>query len=129
MMKSIIRIFAIILNFGIIVLILGLVLHKSLELDNINTYIFIILALVTPLINISGLLGKPAFIKPLMALVVNTVVLAIYSFIILLVMIWPMGSKPRGAELVYVSSLYAALLITELALIIRKRDAGKEVKR
>lgn len=106
---------AIILNFGIIVFILGLALNQSLELDNINLYVFIIVAMLTPLVNISGLRGKPAFIKPVIALVVNTLVLVIFSLIILLVIIWPMGSKPHGMEIVYIFSLYSALLVTELA--------------
>ena len=119
MIKSIIRIIAIILNFGIIAFILGMAFYESMELDNINSYILIAIAMVTPLVNISGLFGKPAFVKPVLALGVNTLVLVIYSFIILLVMIWPMGSKPRGAELVYIFSLYSVLLFTETAHILR----------
>ena len=119
MVKSKIRIVAIILNLGIIAFILGMAFHESLEFDNINSYVFITVAMVTPLVNISGLLGKPDSIKPMIALVVNTLVLAIFSLIILLVMIWPMGSKPRGAELVYIFSLYSALLFSELAHILR----------
>ena len=123
MIKSIIRIVTIITNIGIIAFILGMALHESLEFDNINSWVFITAAMVTPLVNISGLLGKPEFMKPLIALIVNTLVLSIFSFIILLVMIWPMGSKPHGAELVYIFSLYSALLLTELAHIleIKKR--------
>ena len=121
MVKSIIHIVAIILNFGIIAFILGMASHESLEFDNINPYVFIAVAMVTPLLNISGLLGKPDFMKPLIALAVNTLVLAIFSFIILLVMIWPMGSKPRGAELVYIFSLYSALLFTELSHILKMK--------
>ncbi|MFC1884687.1 hypothetical protein ACFL2O_07945 [Thermodesulfobacteriota bacterium] len=119
MVKSIIRIVAIILNFGITAFILGLALRESLEFDNINSYVFIAVAMVTPLVNISALLGKPAFIKPLIALLVNTLVLTIFSFIILLVMIWPMGSKPHGMEIVYIFSLYSALLFTELSHILK----------
>jgi hypothetical protein len=123
MVKSITGIVTIILNIGIIAFILGMALHESLEFDNINSWVFIAVAMVTPLVNISGLLGKPKFMKPLVALIVNTLVLAIFSFIILLVIIWPMGSKPHGAELVYIFSLYTALLFTELSYIleIKKR--------
>ena len=116
---SIFRIVAIILNIGIIAFILGMALHENLEFDNINSWAFITVAMVTPLVNISGLLGKPEFMKPLIALIVNTLVLAIFSFIILLVMIWPMGSKPHGSELVYIFSLYSALLFTELSHIFK----------
>jgi hypothetical protein len=123
MVTSIIRIVSIILNIGIIAFILGLAFRGNLEFDNIHSWVFITAAMATPLINISGLLRKPKVIKPLTALIVNTLVLSIFSFIILFVMIWPMGSKPRGAELVYIVSLYSALLFTELSymLEIKKR--------
>lgn len=117
--KSIIRTIAIILNFGIIFFILGFAVRQRLEFDTINSYVFIAVALVTPLLNISVFFGKPAFIKPMIAMVVNTLVLAIFSFIILLVMIWPMGSKPHGVEIVYIFSLYSALLFTELSHILK----------
>jgi hypothetical protein len=117
MVKSILRIAAVILNFGIIAFILGLAVRESLEFDNLNSWVFIAVAMATPLVNISGLLGKPKAMKSLAALIVNTLVLLSFSLIILLVMIWPMGSKPRGAELVYIFSLYSALLFTELSHI------------
>jgi hypothetical protein len=74
--------------------------------------------MATPLVNISGLLRRPKFMKPLIALIVNTLTLSIFSFIILLVIVWPMGSKPRGAELIYIFSLYSALLFTEVSCIL-----------
>ena len=51
------------------------------------------------------------------------IILATFSFIILLVMIWPMGSKPHGAEIVYICTIYSGLLLTEIYLIfeVRKR--------
>ena len=125
MVTSIIRIVSIILNIGVIAFILSMGFLENLEFDNTNSWIFITLAMAAPLINVTGLLRKPGFMKPLIALIVNTLTLSFFSFIILLVMIWPMGSKPRGAELVYVLSLYAALLITELAHFIRKRDVAR----
>lgn len=123
MVTSIIRVVSIILNIGIIAFILNLAFLEYLEIDNINSWVFIIVAMATPLINISGLLRKPKAMKPLIALVFNTIVLSLFSFIILLVMIWPMGSKPHGTELVYIFSLYLALLFTELSCIleIKKR--------
>ena len=124
-MKSTIRIVAVILNFGIIALILGMVLHEALELDNINTYVFMGAAMVTPLINILGLIGKPYVINPLIALAVNSLVLAVFTCIILLVVIWPMGSKPRGTEIGYIFSLYAALLVTEVSHILRIKITQK----
>ncbi len=117
MVKSILRIAAVILNFGIIAFILGLAVRGSLEFDNLNSWVFIAVAMATPLVNISGLLGKPEAMKPWAALIVNTLVLLIFSMIILLVMIWPMGSKPRGAELVYIFSVYSAFLFTEVSLL------------
>jgi hypothetical protein len=123
MIKSIIRTVAIILNVGIIVFILGMALRESLKMDNINSWIFVAVAMVTPLTNISCLIGKPGFISPLVALIINSLVLGIFSFIILFVMIWPMGSKPRGTELAYIFSLYSIFLFTELShiLAIRKK--------
>jgi len=128
MIQSIIRAVAIILNIGIIAFILGMAFHENLELDTINAWVFITAAMVIPLINISGLLGKPEFVKPLIALIANTLVLTVFSFIILLVVIWPLGSKPGGSELVYIISLYSALLFTELSHILemRKTRAHRE---
>jgi len=119
MFKLIIRIVAAILNIGIVALILSLVFYESLEFDNLNSWVFIAVAMITPLINISGLFGKPEFIKPLTVLIANTLVLAFFTPIILLVIIWPMGSKPRGSELIYVLSFYSALLFTESANILK----------
>ena len=118
MFALITRIVSVILNIGIIAFILSMAFLENLEFDNINSWIFITLAMAAPLINISSLLRKPGFMKPLIALIVNSLTLSFFSFIILLVMIWPMGSKPRGAELVYIFSLYAALLVTELSCIL-----------
>ncbi len=119
MIKKTINIIAIILNVGIVAFICGLIINEDLEMDNVNTWFFIIITMATPVMNLIALSGKLK-IMPILSLVVNTLVLLLATLVIFLVVIWPMGSKPHGLELIYILSLYSALLFSEVALILRK---------
>ena len=70
-----------------------------------------------PLLNALGLLRARGLVTTVLALLYNGCIICLWAFLIFLMMVWPMGSKPEGFELFTVWASLAVLILTEAVLV------------
>ena len=110
-------------NAIIVVVVLRFVLDDPPGTDDIKSWAMIALAVGSPLLNLFALSTRPGILRSFAALTANTAVLGLFGLTIFLMLVWPLGSKPRGTDLFCMLSAYAAVLVTEGALVSKARRA------
>ncbi|MBN1291210.1 MAG: hypothetical protein JXB48_05155 [Candidatus Latescibacteria bacterium] len=125
MIKTIINWLAILLNVTMFIGLVYLVIESNADIDNAQAVVWTGIALGFPLINIAGLVGIRKKISLIAAFITNTLVFLFYSFVLFLILVWPLGSKPKGNDVIIMWSSYIVIGLTELILIMNIWDRLK----
>ena len=117
------RVVAIIMNGLLIIGIFYKFIDDSADFDNLRAVIWLAILLGCPVANLLGLFKLWGRVTKILAVIYNGISIFIWTFFILLMMIWPMGSKPKGLALLVISMSWLILILTEVVLVrmIRQR--------
>ena len=96
------------------------------EWDNPKLWIFAGVVLACPALNLAGLYAWPGAAVRILAIFCNSASLVLWGGMIVLMMVWPLGSKPRGMDLVVLLGSWAVLALTECVLIRQVVRYGKQ---
>jgi hypothetical protein len=111
------RVMATIMNGLLIVGIVYKFIDDSADLDNLRAVIWLAILLGCPVVNLLGLFKIWSRVTKFLAVIYNGISIFIWTFFIFLMMVWPMGSKPKGLALLAISISWLFLILTEVVLI------------
>ena len=109
------RIAAIALN----VLLLACIVYKFVDDPPVNQrgWIWLALFLGCPTINFLGLSRVIGRIFTVIAALFNGAGVLVWGGLIALMMVWPLGSKPKGIDVVILIASWLVLILTEVILV------------
>ncbi len=92
-------------------------IDDSADINNLRAVIWLAILLGCPVLNLLGLFKRWGSVTKYLAAIYNGIAFLFWTFLILLMMVWPMGSKPKGLDLVAISVSWIILIFTEVVLI------------
>ncbi len=100
-------------------LLLGGIIYKFVDDPPVNErgWIWLALFLGCPAMNLLGLSGAIHRTFTLVAAFINGAGVLVWGVLIALMMVWPMGNKPKGIEVVVLIGSWLVLVLTEVVLV------------
>ena len=83
---------------------------------DIRTWLWLGIIVSCPVLNILGLLQWRRRLLGILAAAYNGIAVCVWAFFIFLMMVWPMGNKPKGLELVIILASLALMALTPSAV-------------
>ena len=113
------RIAAIALN----VLLLAGILYKFIDDPPVNQrgWIWLAIFLGCPTINLLGLSRVIGRIFTVIAALLNGAGILVWGGLVALMMVWPLGNKPKGMDLVILIGSWLVLILTEVFLVSNEK--------
>ncbi len=92
-------------------------INEARDFGNPRAWLWLAVIIGCPLLNLIGLFKIWVRVTPVLAAVYNGCAICVWGFLIFLMMVWPMGAKPKGLDLVILPTSWLILLLTEAVLI------------
>lgn len=118
------RVMAIILN----VLLLAGIVYKVINDAPVDQrgWIWLAIFLGCPTVNLLGLSGVVNRIFTVIATIFNCAAILVWGGLIALMMVWPLGNKPKGIEVVVLVGSWLVLILTEVVLVRMAKSKTSE---
>ncbi len=101
------------------VLLLAGIAYKFVDDPPVNErgWIWLALFLGCPAMNVLGLSGVFSRTSTVIAAFFNGAGILVWGGLIALMMVWPMGNRPKGVEVVVLTGSWLVLVLTEVVLV------------
>ncbi len=105
------------------VLLLAGILYKFFDDPPVNQrgWIWLAIFLGCPTINLLGLSRAIGRIFTVIAALFNGAGILVWGGLIALMMVWPLGNKPKGMDLVILIGSWLVLILTEVVLVSNEK--------